>query len=105
VLYINIVKVDWDVTHVVMAIPVYFKCMFYMFHLFQMNVASLLSGYYIYMHIASICFKYFQVFHTYVCECFILMLHIFIMISNVFEAFPQVFQTFVSNDLFVFFCM
>jgi hypothetical protein len=27
------------------------------------------------------------------------------MISNVFEAFPQVFQTFVSNDLFVFFCM
>jgi hypothetical protein len=44
VLYIDVAKVDWDVAHVVMAIHVYFKCMFQMFHLFQTNVASVLSG-------------------------------------------------------------
>ena len=43
-LYINVVKVDRDVAHVVIAIHVYFKCMFEMFHLFQTYVASVLSG-------------------------------------------------------------
>jgi hypothetical protein len=29
--YIDVAEVDWDVTHVVMAIHVCFKCMFQMF--------------------------------------------------------------------------
>jgi hypothetical protein len=77
VLYIDVAKVDRDVAHVI-AIHVCFKCMFQMFHLFQTNVASILSdccknrsGSCIYMHVASICFKCFKVFHTYVCGCFI----------------------------------
>jgi hypothetical protein len=40
----------------------------------QAYVASFLSGCCLYMHIASICFKCFQVFHTYVCKCFIWMI-------------------------------
>jgi hypothetical protein len=44
VLYIDVAKVDRDVTHVVMAIHVCSKCMFQIFHLFQTNVASVLSG-------------------------------------------------------------
>jgi hypothetical protein len=78
VLYIDVAKVDQDVAHVIMAIHVCFKCLFQMFHLFQTYVASILSGCCkstsgccIYMHVASICFKYFQVFDTYVCKCFI----------------------------------
>ena len=38
------VKVDWDIAHVAMAIHVCFKCMFQIFHLFQTNVAGVLSG-------------------------------------------------------------
>ena len=34
VLHINVAKVNRDVAHVIMAIHVYFKCMFQMFHLF-----------------------------------------------------------------------
>jgi len=74
VLYIDVAKVNQDDAHVVMAIHVSFKCIFQMFYLFQTNVASVLSEYCIYMHVASICFKCFQVFHTYVCECFVWML-------------------------------
>ena len=87
VLYIDIAKVDRDVAHVVMAIHVYFKCMFQIFHLFQTNVASALSGCCksrsrccIYIDVASICFKCFQVFHMYVCNCFIWMLHMFAIV-------------------------
>ena len=85
-LYIDVVKVDCDIAHVVMAIHVCFKYMFQIFHLFQMNVASVLSGCCksIYMHVASICFKCFQVFHTYVCERSIWMLHIFAMVFKCF---------------------
>jgi hypothetical protein len=43
VLYITVVKVDRDIAHVVITIHVCFKCMFQMFHLFQTNVASVLS--------------------------------------------------------------
>jgi len=64
VLYIDVVKVDRDAVHVVMAIHVSFKCMFQMFNLFQTNVVSVLSrccksrsGCHIYMHVTSICFK------------------------------------------------
>ena len=87
-LYIDVAKVDQDVAHVVMAIYVCFKCMFQMFHLFQTNVTSVLSGCCksrsrccIYMHAASIYFKCFsvvsyvclQVFHldvAYICNIF-----------------------------------
>jgi hypothetical protein len=78
VLYIDVAKVDQDVANVVMVIHVCFKCIFQMFHLFHTNVASVLSGCcksrfrcYIYMHVASIRFKCFQVFHMYVCKYFI----------------------------------
>jgi hypothetical protein len=67
--YIDVTTVDRDVVHVVIAIHVCFKCMFQMFHLFQMNVAGVLFGCcksrsrcYIYMHVASIYFKYFRCF-------------------------------------------
>jgi K+ transporter len=82
-LYIDVAKIDRDVTHVVMVIHVCFKC-FQIFHLFQTNVASVLSGCYIYIYIASICFKCFRVFHTYVCECFIYMLYMFAMVFKCF---------------------
>jgi hypothetical protein len=90
-LYIDVAKVDHGVAYVVMAIHVCFKCMFQMFHLLQTNVASVLSGCCksrsgccIYIHVASICFECFKVFHMYVCECFILMLHMFVMVFQMF---------------------
>ena len=48
------------------------------------------------LYVASICFKYFQVFHMYVCKCFIWMLHMFAM---VFKYFSGVFAS-VSDALF-----
>jgi hypothetical protein len=100
VLYIDVTKVDRNVAHVLMAIHVCFKCMFQMFHLFQMYVASVLSRCCkniseccIYMHVASICFKCFrcfmrmlQVFHldvAYVCNGFQVFLDIFASVSDV----------------------
>jgi hypothetical protein len=50
------------------------------------------------MHVASICFKSFQVFHTYVCECFIWMLDMFTM---VFKYFSGIF----TSVSFMFFCI
>jgi hypothetical protein len=44
VFYIDVAKVDRDVTHIVMDIHVCFKYMFQMCHLFQINAASVLSG-------------------------------------------------------------
>ena len=44
----------------------------------------------------------FQVFHMYVCKCFIWMLQ---WVPNVFQVFSQVFHTLVSSVSFVFFCM
>jgi hypothetical protein len=44
VLFIDVVKVDQDVAHVAMAIHVRFRCIFEMFHLFQMYVASVSFG-------------------------------------------------------------
>jgi hypothetical protein len=73
---IGVGKVDRDVALVAMAIHVCFKCMFQMFHLFQMYVASVSSrccksrsGCCIYMHVAGVCFKCFR--------CFICMLQVF----------------------------
>ena len=71
-----------------------------------MNVASGLSSCCksgsrccIYMHVASICFKRFQVFHTYVCKRLIWMLHMFAM---VFKCFSGVFAS-VSDACFKYF--
>ena len=103
---IDIAEVDRDVAHVRMAIHVCFKCMFQMFYLFQTNFANVLSRCCknrsrccIYMHVASICFKCFQVFHTYVCKCFIWMLHMFAMVLKCFpcvfaSVFRRLFQVF-----------
>jgi hypothetical protein len=93
----------------VMAIHVCFKCMLQMFHPFEMNVASVLSGCCksryeccIHMHVTSVYFKCFQVFHTYACKCFIWMLHIFAMI---FKCFLDVFAS-VSDTCFrCFICL
>jgi hypothetical protein len=58
------------------------------------------------MHVASIWFKYFHVFHTYVCKRFIWMLHMFAMVFKGFlVTFSQVFQTLVSSVSSIFFCM
>jgi hypothetical protein len=54
------------------------------------------------MHVTSICFSYFQVFHTYICKCFILMLHMFTMVSNVFQVFSQLYETLVLSISSVF---
>ena len=70
---IGVVKVDHDVAKVdqdvAMARHVCFKCMFQMFHLYQMYVARVLSGCCksnsgccIYMHVASVFFKCFRCF-------------------------------------------
>ena len=76
VFHTDVAKVDRDAAHVVIAIHVCFKYMFQMFHLFQRNVASVLSRCCksrsrccIYMHVASICFKCFR--------CFICILQVF----------------------------
>jgi hypothetical protein len=84
-----------------MAIHVCFKYMFQIFHL-QTNVASILSGCCIYMHVASICFKCFQVFHTYVCECFICTLHMFAM---VFKCFSGTFASVLDACFKCFICL
>jgi hypothetical protein len=105
VLYIDVAKVDQDVAHVVIDIHVCLKCMF---HLFQTNIASVLSRccksksrYCIYMHVASICFKCFQVFHTYACKCFIWTLHMFAMI---FKCFSGVFASVLDTYFKYFIC-
>jgi hypothetical protein len=100
VLYIDVAKIDQDVAHVVMAIHVCFKCMFQIFHLFQMYVASSFSkccksrsDCCIYMHAASICFKCFQVFHTHVLQVFHLdVACICNGFSNVFRRFRKYFR-------------
>jgi hypothetical protein len=45
VFYMDVTKVALDVAYVAMAIYVCCECLFEMFHLFQTNVASVLSGY------------------------------------------------------------
>jgi hypothetical protein len=114
VLYIDVAKVDRDVAHLVMAIHVcFFKCIFQMFYLFQTYVASILSRCCkiksrccIYMHVASICFKCFQVFYTYVCKCFYLdVAYVCNGFQLFFRCFRKCFRTFLSSVSFVFFCM
>jgi hypothetical protein len=90
-LYIDVTKVDWDVADVVMAIHICFKCISQMFHL---DVAKVDLD--VYMYVASIRFKCFYVFDTYVCKCFIWMLQMFAM---VFKYFSSIFVS-VSNAYF-----
>jgi hypothetical protein len=66
---------------------------------FCLDVAKSRSRCCMYMHVASICFKCFQVFHTYVCKSFIWMLHMFAM---VFKCFSCVFAS-VSDTYFTCF--
>jgi hypothetical protein len=90
VLYIDVAKVDRDVAHVLMAIHVFFRCIFQVFHLFQIYVAKVdLDVSYTCMLQAYV-FKYFQMFHTYVCKCFIWMLNVFAMVFNYFRRFSSV---------------
>ena len=72
-LHLDVAKVDQDVAHVAMAIHVCFKCMFYVFQTYVLSVSSgcckSRSGCYMYMHVASVCFKCLR--------CFIRMLQVF----------------------------
>jgi hypothetical protein len=111
VLYIDVAKVKQDVAHVVMTIHICFKCMFQMFHLFHTYVAVVLSvccksrsTCCIYMHVPSICFQVFLGI-SYVCKCFIWMLHIFAMVFKCFSGFfaSVSFHTLVSSVSSVFF--
>jgi hypothetical protein len=109
VLYIDVAKVDRDVAHIVMLIHVCFKYMFQMFHLFQINVTRVLSGCSksksgccIYMHVASICFKCFQVFHTYVCKFFRCFIRMFVSVfckcfRCLFSSVSSVFFSYVAT--------
>jgi hypothetical protein len=95
VFYIDVAKVDRDVAHVAITIYVCFKCMFQIFHMFQMYVASVSFGCCrskygscIYMHVASICFKCFT--------CFTLMLQLFhLNVAYVFAMATHVFSSFL----------
>jgi len=61
-----------------------------------------ISGYCIYMHVASICFKCFIRMFASVSSWCCICLQWF---SNVFQAFSQVFKMLVSSVSYVFFCM
>jgi hypothetical protein len=54
------------------------------------------------MFVVSICFKCFQVFYTYVCKCFIWMLHMFVM---VFKCFSGVFTGVLDICFKCFICL
>jgi hypothetical protein len=92
VLYIDVAKVDRNVTHVIIAINVCFKCMF------QMNATSVyLDVVKVDLHVVSTCML--QAYVRSVFRCFIRMLasvsfgcYICLQwFSNVFQAFSQVF--------------
>jgi hypothetical protein len=92
VLHLDVIKVDHDVTHVAMAIHVYFKCMFQMFHLFfHTFIASASSG-------CCICLtRMLQLFYldvAYVCNGFQEFSCAFASVSH---ALLQVFQLFRMN--------
>ena len=99
-LHIDVAKVDQDAAHVIMDIHICLKRMFQMFHLFQKNVAIVLSGCCksrsrccIYEH--TCCKHMFQVFSgvSYVClQVFHCMLYMFAMVSSVFMCFFKCFR-------------
>jgi hypothetical protein len=78
-----------------------FQVYFQLFHLFQTYVASVSSRYCksrskccIYMHVANICLKCFQLLETYVSSVFIWVLHIF---CNGYTRVFLVFQMYVAS--------
>jgi hypothetical protein len=99
ILYTDVLKVDRDVAHNVMAIHICFKCMFQIFHMLQTYVASASSGCCIYMHVASIYFKYFR--------CFIRILQVFYLdvayVCNGFQVFSNAFASISDAYLKCFF--
>jgi hypothetical protein len=107
VLYIDVVRVDRDVTHVVMTINVCFKCMF-------LNVSSVLDECckcFIWMlHIHACCKHMFQVFSgvSYVClQVFHLNIAYVCNCSQMFfRCFRKCFRLLFSSVSFIFFfCM
>jgi len=79
-----------------------FICFRCMLQVFLSRCCKSRSGCYICLHFVNICFKCFQVLHTYVCKCFIWMLHMFAM---VFKIFLGIFAS-VSNACFkCFICL
>jgi hypothetical protein len=92
-LYINVAKVDRDVTHVVMGIY---------------DVSSVCSKCFIcfQMYVASICFKCSQVFHTYVCKCFIWTLHTIPLVFKYFlGAYTSVSDVCFKCFIYLFLCV
>jgi hypothetical protein len=95
VLYINIVKVDLNVTHIIIAIHVCFKYMFKIFHLFQTNVINVLSECYksisrCYIAYVSSILRCFIRILASVTSGYCICLQWFL---NVFRVFSQVFHT------------
>jgi hypothetical protein len=89
VLYIDVAKVDRDVAHVVMPIYVCFKCMFQMFHLLLMNVASVFVSM---LHIHAYCNHMFQALSDVSYVCF-QMFHLDVVyICNGFQMFFSCFR-------------
>ena len=101
-LYIDVVKVDQDVAHVVVYIHVCFKCMFQIFHLFQtMLQVFCLDVAKVDLDVACICMLQAYVLSvSYVClQVFIWMFHMFTMIFKCFlgvfaSVFRRLFQVF-----------
>jgi hypothetical protein len=86
VVHMNVVKVDWDVAYVAMAIHVCCKRLFQMFHLFFQT------------YVTSVIWM-LHMFHTYVASVFIWILHMFCnALSSVFRCFYN-----VSNACFNYF--
>jgi hypothetical protein len=86
VFYIDVVKVDRDVTR-----NGVFKCIFQMFHLFQTYVASVSSECCICMHVASVCSKCFKCVLSECCKCFAMAKNMF---SWCFRRMLEMFQLF-----------
>jgi hypothetical protein len=81
VFMLQIISVYLNVAYVAMAIHVYCKCMFQMFHPFlevscKCFIRMLHMFQWLYTYVASVCFQIFHLFETYVtasascCKCF-----------------------------------
>jgi hypothetical protein len=76
VFYIDVAKVDRDVTHIAMVVHICFNYIFQMFYLFQTSVAT---GCCIYI--------VFQLFSYICCKCFHLDFVMFAMATHMFSSF------------------
>jgi hypothetical protein len=80
--YMDVAKIDQDVSYVAMVVHLCCKRLFQMFRQFLQT------------YVGSVFIRIFYMFHTYVASVFICMLHIFF---NGFQVFLQLFQTHVSS--------